>query len=165
MFCCSAANSITSVTYFSFSSSSWLWPQARLTRDHQSQETAEAGVLWSAWRDTYFDSAGCPLSVWRELIIDCDSWSCDITLWSIPCHTYLDFVDLLRRLLTKINRCHACLVSTLHWAQQSAEAGHTLCGQTFHSSPAFQTPQEFGEKSLMASNLATCYDVVHCNII
>ena len=46
-------------------------------------------------------------------------------------HTYLEFVDLLRRLLTKINRCHACLVSTLHCAQR---AGHTLCGQTFHSS-------------------------------
>ena len=44
-------------------------------------------------------------------------------------------------------------------------AGHTLCGQTFHSSPAFQTPQEFGEKSLMASNLDTCYDVVLLYIV
>ena len=94
-------------------------PDHRLTRDHQSQETAGAGVRWSAGREPNLTRLVVHCQ-WPVLISDCDSWSCDITLWSIPCHTYLEFVDLLRRLLTKINRCHACLVSTLHWAQQPA---------------------------------------------
>ena len=142
-------------------------PQLALTTGAHSSHVTMRGrwtVVSRAW--TYFDSAGCLLSLcllyWSVIVMhDHVTSHCE----AFHGHTYLEFVDLLRRLLTKINRCHACLVSTLHWAQQSAEAGHTLCGQTFHSSPAFQTPQEFGEKSLMASNLATCYDVVHCNII
>ena len=90
-------------------------------------------VVSRAW--TYFDSAGCLLSLcllyWSVIVIhDHVTSYCE----AFHSHTYLEFVDLLRRLLTKINRCHACLVSTLHWAPAPSRAGHTLCGQTFHSS-------------------------------
>ena len=117
---------------------SWLWPQGLTAHTWPcSVPGGKGGGRWTlvsrAW--TYFDSAGCVVYChfvsrlyWSVIVMhDHVTSHCE----AFHGHTYLEFVDLLRRLLTKINRCHACLVSTLHCAQR---AGHTLCGQTFHSS-------------------------------
>ena len=108
-------------------------PDHRLTRDHQ--EAWGAGGQWSAGREPILTR----LVVYCHFVSCIDQWLWFMIMWHHTVkhsmlHTYLEFVDLLRRLLTKINSCHACLVSTLHWAPAPSGAGHTLCGQTFHSS-------------------------------
>ena len=124
------------------------WPQTHTwpSGGGGQVESGQPGVnlFWLGWLSI--------VTLSPVLISDCDSWSCDITLWSIPCCTHI------WSLLICSGDFWPRLIAVTHvWSPLSTEprrpaglATHYVV-KLFIVPPVFQTPQEFGGKKSMAS--------------